>query len=157
MKDMETRAKENAEEKAFADALRGIVDMNTRAATNFTDTNSVTIPETIADKIWTKVVDKSPILERSTRYNMKGDLVLPYYDTTKDKITVAWSEEFTELESHPGDFTQITLKGYLAGALSLISNKLVNNSKFDIVNFGVVKQLVGNKRQRQTHEHCRHQ
>lgn len=140
VKDMETRAKENAEEKAFADALRGIVDMNTRAATNFTDTNSVTIPETIADKIWTKVVDKSPILERSTRYNMKGDLVLPYYDETKNKITVAWSEEFTELESHAGDFTQITLKGYLAGALSLISNKLINNSKFDIVNF-VVEQM----------------
>jgi HK97 family phage major capsid protein len=139
MSGTETRALE--EEKAFADALRGIVDMNNRAAaTNFTDTNSVTIPETIADKIWTKVVDKSPILERSTRYNMKGDLVLPYYDTTKDKITVAWSEEFTELESHAGDFTQITLKGYLAGALSLISNKLINNSKFDIVNF-VVEQM----------------
>lgn len=139
MSGAETRAIE--EEKAFADALRGIVDMNSRAAaTNFTDANSVTIPETIADKIWTKVVDKSPILERSTRYNMKGDLVLPYYDTTKDKITVAWSEEFTELESHAGDFTQITLKGYLAGALSLISNKLINNSKFDIVNF-VVEQM----------------
>ena len=139
MSEAETRALE--EEKAFADALRGIVSQNNRAAaTNFTDTNSVTIPETIADKIWTKVVDKSPILERSTRYNMKGDLVLPYYDETKDKITVAWSEEFTELESHAGDFTQITLKGYLAGALSLISNKLINNSKFDIVNF-VVEQM----------------
>lgn len=139
MNETETRALE--EEKAFADALRGIVSQNNRAAaTNFTDTNSVTIPETIADKIWTKVVDKSPILERSTRYNMKGDLVLPYYDETKDKITVAWSEEFTELESHAGDFTQITLKGYLAGALSLISNKLINNSKFDIVNF-VVEQM----------------
>lgn len=139
MNEAETRALE--EEKAFADALRGIVSQNNRAAaTNFTDTNSVTIPETIADKIWTKVVDKSPILERSTRYNMKGDLVLPYYDETKDKITVAWSEEFTELESHAGDFTQITLKGYLAGALSLISNKLINNSKFDIVNF-VVEQM----------------
>ena len=138
-----TRAKDEkakAEEKMFENAIRGIVDVNARAATNFVDTNDVTIPETIADRIWTKVVDKSPILERSTRYNMKGDLVLPYYDTTTDTITVAWSEEFKELESHAGDFNQITLKGYLAGALSLISNKLINNSQFDIVGY-VVDQM----------------
>lgn len=137
--DSEAQQRAIDDEKNFADYLRGRAT-NLRATSNLVDANGVTIPETIANRIWTKVVDKSPILQRCTKYNLKGDLVLPQYDETTNSITVAFAEEFTELESHIGDFKQITLTGYLAGALSLISNKLINNSQFDIVGF-VVDQM----------------
>lgn len=134
----ETRALE--EEKAFENYIRGAV-LNERAdGTNLTpaqNSGGVLIPTTIANRIIKKVYDMSPILARSTKYNVKGKLELPYYDESKQAITVAWSEEFQELESNVGNFTNITLTGYLAGALSLISRSLINNSQFDIVGFVV--------------------
>ena len=134
-KEEETRALE--EEKAFENYIRGAV-LNERADTNLTPaTNSggVLIPTTIAKRIIAQVYDMCPILERSTKYNVKGKLELPYYDESTQSITVAWAEEFVELESNVGQFTNITLTGYLAGALSLISRSLINNSNFDIVGF----------------------
>lgn len=134
----ETRALE--EEKAFENYIRGAV-LNERAdGTNLTpaqNSGGVLIPTTIANRIIKKVYDMSPILARSTKYNVKGKLELPYYDESTQAITVAWSEEFQELESNVGNFTNITLTGYLAGALSLISRSLINNSQFDIVGFVV--------------------
>jgi len=44
-----------------------------------------------------------------------------------------------ELESTSGKFKSIELKGYLAGALSLISRSLMNNSAFPIVDFVVTQ------------------
>lgn len=134
----ETRALE--EEKAFENYIRGAV-LNERAdGTNLTpaqNSGGVLIPTTIANRIIKKVYDMSPILARSTKYNVKGKLELPYYNESTQAITVAWSEEFQELESNVGNFTNITLTGYLAGALSLISRSLINNSQFDIVGFVV--------------------
>lgn len=126
-----------AEEKAFADFIRGVV--NTRGDENnmtFDDNNAV-IPTTIADRIIKKVYDICPILERSTKYNVKGKLDLPYYDESTQAITVAWAEEFVELESNVGKLDSISLTGYLAGALTLISRSLINNSQVDIVAFVV--------------------
>lgn len=126
-----------AEEKAFADFIRGVV--NTRDGENnmtFDDNNAV-IPTTIADRIIKKVYDICPILERSTKYNVKGKLDLPYYDESTQAITVAWAEEFVELESNVGKLDSISLTGYLAGALTLISRSLINNSQVDIVAFVV--------------------
>ena len=132
----ETRALE--EEKAFENYLRGI-DTNERAAnlTPAANSGGVTIPQTIANRIIKKVYDLCPILERSTKYNVKGKLELPYYDESTQSITVGWATEFQELESNVGKFTNIELTGYLAGALSLISRSLINNSQFDIVGFVV--------------------
>ena len=132
----ETRALE--EEKAFENYLRGI-DTNERAAnlTPAANSGGVTIPTTIANRIIKKVYDLCPILERSTKYNVKGKLELPYYDESTQSITVGWATEFQELESNVGKFTNIELTGYLAGALSLISRSLINNSQFDIVGFVV--------------------
>lgn len=124
------------EEKAFADYIRGVV--TNERATNMTLTdNGAVIPTTIANRIIRKVYDISPILQRSTKYNVKGTLELPFYDERTQAITVAFAKEFQELESNIGKLDSITLTGYLAGALSLISRSLINNSQFDIVAFVV--------------------
>ena len=124
------------EEKAFADYIRGVV--TNERATNMTITdNGAVIPTTIANRIIRKVYDISPILQRSTKYNVKGTLELPYYDESTQAITVAFATEFQELESNIGKLDSITLTGYLAGALSLVSRSLINNSQFDIVSFVV--------------------
>lgn len=124
------------EEKAFENYIRGVV--TNERATNMTLTdNGAVIPTTIANRIIKKVYDISPILQRSTKYNVKGTLELPYYDESTQAITVAFANEFQDLESNIGKLDSITLTGYLAGALSLISRSLINNSQFDIVGFVV--------------------
>lgn len=132
-----TRALEEREEKAFANYIRGVVT-NERDDTNMTLTdNGAVIPTTIANRIIKKVYDICPILERSTKYNVKGKLDLPYYDESTQAITVAWATEFVELESNVGKLDSIELTGYLAGALTLISRSLINNSQVDVVAFVV--------------------
>lgn len=136
--DTEERAAQ--EEAAFADYIRGVVSEN-RADVNMTVTDgTATIPTTIANKIIKKVYDICPIYQMATRYNVKGTLSIPYYDENTQKITMAYATEFTELESTSGKFTNIELKGFLAGVLSKISVSLVNNSQFDITSF-IVNQM----------------
>ena len=126
---------EEKETRAFENYVRGVI--NTRD-NNLTETdNGAVIPQTIANKIIKKVYDICPILQRSTKYNVKGTLTIPYYDESETAITVAYQNEFSALSSNVGEFTSITLTGYLAGALSLISRNLINNSDFDIVGFVV--------------------
>ena len=131
------------EERAFADYIRGVVTDEHRAE-NLTKTdNGALIPQTIANKIIKKVYDISPILEKTTKYNVKGELKIPKYKAKADNIVMAYSNEFTELEAKAGEFETISLTGYLAGVLSLISNSLINNSQFDIVSF-VIDQMAYN-------------
>lgn len=132
----EQRAQE--EEKAFAEYLRGAVNGELRADTNMTLTdNGAVIPETIANRIIEKVYDICPILEKATKYNVKGNLTIPYYPVDANDIEMAYAEEFKDLESDVGKFGNITLKGFLAGALTKVSRSLINNSQFDIVSFVV--------------------
>ena len=127
--------RELAETRAFDSYIRGLV-LETRSPVNMTEgANGAIIPETIAKKIIAQVYDICPILERSSKYAVKGDLEIPYYDESSTAITVAFAEEFVDLESSVGTFTNISLKDYLAGALTLISRKLINNSQFDLVAF----------------------
>lgn len=129
---------EKNEERAFEDYIRGNV-LNERAnnLTPASNSGGVTIPTTIANRIIKKVYDICPILERSSKYNVKGKLEIPYYDESTTSINVAYATEFVDLSSNVGAFTNIELTGYLAGALSLISRSLINNSQFDIVGFVV--------------------
>ena len=129
----ETRAL--AEEKEFEAYIRGQVNERATNLTPAEGSGQVLIPTTIANRIITQVYDMCPILQRSTKYNVKGKLELPYYDESTQSITVDWATEFQELESNVGKFTNITLTGYLAGALSLISRSLINNAQFDVVAF----------------------
>lgn len=130
---------EQQDTRAFENFIRGRV-MHERAGELKKTDNGAVIPTTIAQQIIKKVYDVSPILEKSQKYNVKGKLQIPYYDTTSGGINVAYAEEFTPLTSSNGQFKNIELDGFLAGALSKISNSLINNSQFDIVSF-VVNQM----------------
>lgn len=119
---------------AFEAYIRGTIN---ERDTNLTKgDNGAVIPATIADKIIRKVYDICPVLEKSSKYNVKGTLTIPYYDdaSPEDHITVAYASEFSALASHVGEFkSTVSLTGFLAGALVKISRSLINNSQFNIV------------------------
>ena len=142
--DNENESKEAAEERAFADFIRNeVLGTETRADTNFTKgANGAVIPSTIANKIITRVVEICPIYQLATKYNVGGTLTIPYYDESDQSITMAYATEFEELESSAGKTKNISLTGFLAGALSLISKSLVNNSDFDIVSLVIERMAV---------------
>lgn len=135
------------ERNAFENYIRGRV-IHERSGELTPATNPASggalIPTTIAAQIVKKVYDICPVLERSQHYNIKGKLELPKYGPTSgnspDDITVAYATEFSALSSHSGAFTTVELGGFLAGALTKISNSLINNAQFDVVGF-VVDQM----------------
>lgn len=122
------------EERAFVDYVRGVVTSE-RAASNLTYTdNGAIIPSSIVNKILEKVEDICPIYGLADRYNVGGTISIPYYDESTSSITMAYADEFTELTSSSGTFKSISLAGYLAGALTVLSKRLINNSNFDVLN-----------------------
>lgn len=143
----EQRAIEMQERQAFENFIRGYT-VHERAGeltpapydstTNPAGAAGALIPTTIVKYIIRKVYDICPILERSQKFNVKGNLAVPYYpaDATKN-ITVDYQEEFVQLASSSGSFTTVTLGGFLAGCLTKISRSLINNVQFDIVGFVV--------------------
>lgn len=147
-KNIEQRAeeKEKAEERAFANYIRGIVedragessDSSTAAAMKVTD-NGAVIPQSIANKIIEKVVDISPIYKDSEHYNVGGMLSIPYYDNSTGDIKMEYCDEFVDGKSSSGKFKSISLNGYLARAITEVSKSLINNSQFNITNYVVNK------------------
>lgn len=136
----ETKDRAELEERAFESYIRGTLDLETRADVNLTKSdNGAVIPSSIANKIIEKVEEMSPLFAMSTHYNVGGTLTIPSYDASTQKITMAYATEFTAIDSTSGKFTSISLTGFLAGARSLISKSLVNNSQFDLVPFVVRK------------------
>lgn len=131
----EEEAKEENEVKAFENYVRGYI-VHERAGELTKANNGAVIPTTIVNRIIKKVYDISPILERSSHYNVKGNLDIPFYPADgTTTISVDYQTEFDELASSTGNFSSINLTGYLAGALTLISRSLINNAQFDIVGF----------------------
>lgn len=126
------------ETRAFENYIRGKL-VHERARELSKSDNGAVIPTTIAQKIIKRVYDVSPVLDKSTKYNVKGNLQIPYYDDKTSTLKVAYQDEFSPLTSSNGTFKSITLTGFLAGALSKISNSLINNAQFDIVNFVVTE------------------
>lgn len=146
VKETET-TKEIQETRAFENFIRGrVVHERAGELTPAANSGQVLIPTTIANKIIKKVYNLSPVLERSSKYNVKGNLKIPYYDTSTTNINVAYQEEFSPLASSNGKFTTISLGGFLAGALSKISRSLINNSDFDIVGFIIDEMAYSIKR-----------
>ena len=123
---------EALEIRAFDDYVRGVVNERTNMEKS---ANGAVIPTTIANRIIKRVYDICPILERSTKYNLKGKLEIPYYDESSHAVTVDYATEFEDLTSSVGSFTKIELDGFLAGALVLISRSLINNAQFNVVDF----------------------
>ncbi|BED91684.1 MAG: phage major capsid protein [Candidatus Improbicoccus pseudotrichonymphae] len=137
--------KENKEERAFADFIKSkTLGIETRSVNLDFANNGVIVPKTIAKRIIEKIKEICPIYSLAEIYNIKGNLVVPYYgpDGTDD-ITCAYQQEFTDLTSKSGKFTSIELNGYLAGALTKVSKMLINSNEFgatQLVNF-VVKHM----------------
>ena len=103
------RAEERAqkEERAFEQFLRGQITSERAENLTFSD-NGAVVPTTISQRIIKLVYDICPILERSTKYNVKGNLEIPYYpQTPSTDITMAYATEFTDLESSAGTFSNI--------------------------------------------------
>lgn len=142
----ENACKEEAEKRAFEEYVRGVVNERGTDVVLDKAQNGAVIPVTIANKIIAKVYDICPILERSTKYNVKGKLVVPFYDENSNVITVTYAEEFEELTSSVGKFDKIELNGFLAGTLTLISKSLINNAQFNITDFIVERMAYAIKR-----------
>lgn len=141
--ELEQRAIQIREEEAFENYIRGIVT-NERDAVNLTETaGGALIPKTVARRIIEEVYNVCPILDRATKYNTKGDLVIPYYDEDTTAIDVGFAQEFVDLTASVGQFTSITLKDYLAGALTLVSRSLINNTEINLTEF-VVRRMALN-------------
>lgn len=135
---VEQRSEEDLEVRAFANFVRGVIEE--RADINLTKgDNGAVVPKSIAHKIIEKVKELSPVYALATKYNVKGELSIPYYDESSGTITAAYATEFTELESTSAKFNSIQLTGFLVGVLSKISKSLVNNSDFDLVSYVVNK------------------
>lgn len=145
---VEEAEKAAAEERAFEAYIRGKAMNNRDSDVNLTPANNgAVIPTTIANKIIKKVYDICPILEQSSKYNIKGNLDIPFYPASDESlITVGYHDEFEELVSTNGNFLKISLSGFLAGVLSKISRSLINNAAFDIVGFIVDEMAYAIKR-----------
>lgn len=124
--------KETLEERAFVDYVRGVVTEERASNLTMTD-NGAIIPKSIMQKVIEKVIDICPVYQKADRYNIKGNISIPYYDETTGAVTMAYQNEFSELSSNVGKFKSIDLSGYLAGALSLISRQAINNAAFDVL------------------------
>lgn len=145
---VEEAEKAAAEERAFENYIRGKVGQQRDTDVNLTVANNgAVIPTTIANKIIKKIYNICPILEKSSKYNIKGNLDIPFYPASDESlITVGYHDEFEELVSTNGNFSKISLGGFLAGALSKVSRSLINNAAFDIVGFVVDEMAYAIKR-----------
>ena len=128
--DGENRAEDDR--RIFADYIRGVVTGENRADMTLGE-NGAVIPTTIANEIIKKIKDISPVYDDVAKYNVKGNLSIPYVDEDGTSLAVAYADEFAELEGSKEKFASIELSGFLAGILAKISKSLVNNSDFDIV------------------------
>lgn len=133
----ETRSIEMQERALFEEYLRGTINERNGELTPASGSAGAVIPTSIANMIIKKVYDICPVLERSLRFNVKGNLEIPVYPADSAKITVAYQTEFSALSSSSGKFTTVPLGGFLAGALTKVSRSLINNAQFDIVAFVV--------------------
>lgn len=137
----EGMTQEEKDVKAFAQIVRTGVQNGPNAAENnitYGD-NGAIIPKTIANKIIDRVKEISPLFGDAQQFNAKGTLSIPYVDQKSDNITVAYADEFTELESKATKLKSIDLSGYLAGVLCKVSKSLINNTDIALTNFVVNK------------------
>lgn len=132
---------EEKDVKAFATFIRNYVNgvpQNGETRLTKGDNGSI-IPKTIAQKVIDKVIEISPLYASATRYNTKGTLAVPKYDSSTDDVSVGYATEFDELVSHSGKFTTVELTGFLIGALTKISKSMINNTDINLTDYVVNK------------------
>ena len=138
----EKRSKEEqeAEEvRAFCNYVRGNGG-EVRADVMPSAENGAVIPKTIINKIIEKVYDVSPVIEMADRYDIKGQVNLPYYDDSESDVDWEYHDEATDLEAKSGKFKAITLTGFLGGSLIKVPKSLLNGTDLAIMDF-LVKRL----------------
>lgn len=126
-----------AEEKAFADFIRGAAVENRAGEIQLTQgNNGAIVPQSIANRIIVAVRDMVPFLSLADVVTTNGKLSVPVYgEDATNYINAEYVDEGEELTDNVGKFATIDLSGYVIGALALISNKLKDNTDIDIVNF----------------------
>lgn len=130
------------EERAFVNFVMGRVQEQRAGEVQLTQgNNGAIVPVSIANRIVQSVRDKVPFLQLADVVNTNGKLSVPVYtETETTKINADYVDEGTDLTDNVGKFTSIDLTGYVIGALSLISNKLKDNTDLDVVGF-IVNQV----------------
>lgn len=128
---------EDIEVRAFANYIRRGEDSNITKSDN-----GAIIPKTIANRIIDRVKDISPLYRDAEKYNIKGTVSVPYVDSSNDNITVAYAQEFTDLEAKATRLLSIDLKGFLSGVLAKISISLINSTDIELVDFVVEKMAM---------------
>lgn len=133
------------EERAFAAYIFDKAAELRAGGENMTmSSNGAIVPESIAGRIIQAVKNICPILQGADVYHEKGTLKIPKWtksgENSDHDITVAYSEEFKELEADSGKFTSVDLGGYLVGALTLIGKSIENNTHINVVDF-VIKKM----------------
>ena len=135
-----TVAKEETQEdkdvRSFAAVIRqrAVDDANTTKADN-----QAVIPETIAKKIVDRIYDISPVFGAAEKFNVKGNVAIPYVDADHDNIVADYATEFTDLEAKSSRLLTEQLTGYLVGSLAKVSRSLINATDLDLVNFVINK------------------
>ena len=131
--------KDSDAEKSFIGYIRG---EKAASAGMSQGANGAIVPKSIAKKIVEEIVNTSPIVEKATKYYTKGTLSIPVYGTdtsadspTGDVAAAYQGDEFTALTAGQGKFSSVDLTGYAIGALSILSNKLINNTDIDVLGF----------------------
>ena len=136
----ETRAMED--KKLLRDYIRGAAEKRSGEQNLTIGANGAIVPVTIADRIIAEVKSMSPILERADVYREPGTFKVPVWgkaNSTHD-ITVAYSDDFSELTADSGKVTSVDLTGYLFGVLTLVGRRLINSESLDIVDFVIRDQ-----------------
>lgn len=135
-----SQEEQEAEEiRAFCNYVRGNGG-EVRADVMPSAENGAVIPKTIINKIIEKVYDVSPVMEMADRYDIKGQVNLPYYDDSESDVDWEYHDEATDLEAKSGKFKAITLTGFLGGSLIKVPKSLLNGTDLAIMDF-LVKRL----------------
>lgn len=135
--DAEVRAEEEAQTKAFLAYVSGNAAEVRAGEIQLTQgANGAIVPTHIANKIIEEVRDMVPYLTICDVVSTNGKLSVPVYgEDATNYIHADYVNEGTDLTDNVGKFTTIDLNGYVIGALALVSNKLVNNTDINVVDF----------------------
>lgn len=133
----EQRAQEEAEERAFIAFIKGQpIEERAGEIQLLQGNNGSIVPKHIANRIITKIRDMVPYLTICDVISSNGTLSVPVYgEDSQNKVNADYVDEGNELVDNVGKFTTIDLNGYVIGALSLVSKKLIANTDIDVVDF----------------------
>ena len=133
----EQRSVEEREIDAFENFVRGL-EVRDGEVQLTQGENGKIVPTTIANKIVKAVRDRVPYLQLADVINTNGTLSVPVYgEDAQNYINADYVDEGNALTDNIGKFTTVDLTGYVIGALSLVSKKLISNTDINITNFVV--------------------